>query len=41
VISQEQRILHLVSVLKAAGIQCEDLPRPENFDPEQLNKLME
>ncbi|PRC91896.1 serine O-acetyltransferase [Solimicrobium silvestre] len=38
---QEQQILSLQLALKQAGIVCEEKASQEQFDPEQLNKLVE
>ena len=39
--AQEQRITRIVALLSAAGITCESLPKCDEFDSDQLNKLIE
>ncbi len=39
--AQEQRISRIVTLLAAAGITCETLPKCDEFDSDQLNKLIE
>ncbi|HJV85792.1 MAG TPA: serine O-acetyltransferase [Noviherbaspirillum sp.] len=38
---QEQQIENILTALKAAGVGCEALPQIDQFDAEQLNKLVE
>ncbi len=38
---QEDQIQKILAALKAAGVGCETLPQIEQFDAEQLNKLVE
>jgi serine O-acetyltransferase len=37
---QEQQIDTLIALMKKSGINCQDLPESDKFDPEQLNKLV-
>lgn len=39
--AQEHQLFKIIDALRAAGIQCETLPEMENFDPKQLNKLVD
>ncbi|WP_256077409.1 serine O-acetyltransferase [Massilia sp. YIM B04103] len=39
--AQEQQIERIMAVLKAAGLDCPKIAECENFDPAQLNKLVE
>lgn len=40
-VAQEQQMQEIIAALKAAGVKCEVLPQPEQFDAAQLNKLVE
>jgi serine O-acetyltransferase len=39
--AQEHQIVRIINALKSAGIVCETLPEVEQFNPDQLNKLVE
>ncbi|MBS0309603.1 MAG: serine O-acetyltransferase [Proteobacteria bacterium] len=39
--NQEHQIIKILETLKKAGIACELMPELENFDPAQLNRLVE
>jgi serine O-acetyltransferase len=39
--AQETQILRIIAALKAAGIECDQLPGLEEFDPARLNRLVE
>jgi serine O-acetyltransferase len=39
--AQEHQLKKILAALRAAGIRCETLHEVEQFDPEQLNKLVE
>jgi serine O-acetyltransferase len=41
VAAQEQQITTIVSILKQAGMCCDNLPEMDKIDQEQLNKLVE
>ncbi|MBV8666649.1 MAG: serine O-acetyltransferase [Burkholderiaceae bacterium] len=41
VAAQEQQITQIVTILKQAGVCCDNLPEVEKIDSEQLNKLVE
>lgn len=40
-VAQERQMQEIIGALKAAGVTCDVLPQPDQFDAAQLNKLVE
>jgi serine O-acetyltransferase len=40
-VAQERRIESLIAAMKTAGLNCDEVPGPGKFDPDQLNKMVE